>query len=283
MKTSRATALDSLIPALVVITGLAALVCGLLMQASEAHADTYRWTKAKLQAAASSKNKRFCEKTWPNKKRTTAAEDRRCSVYWAINYGYDDTDPNMGTFDMDPRPGHPIFARHSAATLVRLAERAEKLCEKHECDSGDDIGLAPEERAAEMFRITAADHFTLEAGIILDYRPVLDLLLTGKPLPKGYIGQDDAGLLGAVHLRKLRNAVYARHGRPFKDPDLQAFFYEAKPAIMKRHFKLDLEERRKYRRLPLKVNPNYDDSLLTRIDKQNIQRIRAQEKKDWGR
>jgi hypothetical protein len=50
------------------------------------------------------------------------------------------------------------------------------------------------------------------------------------PFPKclqTYFGVEQQGLLrlvGTDFLRKLRNAVFARHGRKFESPDLQAFF-----------------------------------------------------------
>ncbi len=61
-------------------------------------------------------------------------------------------------------------------------------------------------------------------------------------------------------LRIVRNAVYARHGRPFKSKDLQEFFYKQN----KKRFKM---------------NPNYKDSMLTKIDKANITYIQGLEKK----
>ena len=53
-------------------------------------------------------------------------------------------------------------------------------------------------------------------------------------------------------LRLMRNAIFARHGRQFQSSDLQEHF----------------------NRQPwYRVNPDYDDSLLTEIDEQNIKRI----------
>ena len=59
-------------------------------------------------------------------------------------------------------------------------------------------------------------------------------------------------------LRRMRNAVYARHGRIFNSYDLQRFFgYETW----------------------YKPNPNYSDDMLTEIDKYNIELIQKYEAK----
>ena len=64
--------------------------------------------------------------------------------------------------------------------------------------------------------------------------------------------------LDKSQLRVLRNAVYARHGRTFKSVDLQSL-WECYTWYKK--------------------NPNYSDSLLTDIDKYNIELIQKYEQK----
>ena len=64
--------------------------------------------------------------------------------------------------------------------------------------------------------------------------------------------------LDKSQLRVLRNAVYARHGRTFKSVDLQSL-WECYTWYKK--------------------NPNYSDSLLTDIDKYNIELIQNYEQK----
>jgi serine/threonine-protein kinase len=58
--------------------------------------------------------------------------------------------------------------------------------------------------------------------------------------------------LTPAELRVLRNTVFARHGRAFESPDLQRFF----------------NSRKWY-----KLNPNYNDGLLTDIDRVNLKLI----------
>ena len=258
------------------------LVAAVLSDAPAQAGDDSRhvWTQATLKAAINKKkNRKFCEKVWPAKKTTTEAEDRRCSAYWSFHFS------NGAMWcEFDPRAGEALFMRQSAETLLKLARRAEALCKDTECLAIDEEGQevpAPESCAAETFKLAASEHYALDADIVLDYDWVFDIILEGKRLPKRRVGQEDAWKLGATHLRKLRNAVYARHGRPFKDKDLHAFFYEAEPKIM-RNFPFDLKVRKEYKRLPLKVNPDFKESMLTPADKHNIRLIRAQEKRDWG-
>ena len=69
---------------------------------------------------------------------------------------------------------------------------------------------------------------------------------------------EDLRDLDKAQLRLMRNAVYARHGRTFKSVDLQSL-WECYTWYKK--------------------NPNYSDSLLTDIDKYNIELIQKYEQK----
>ena len=70
--------------------------------------------------------------------------------------------------------------------------------------------------------------------------------------------EEDLKELDKTQLRIMRNAVYARHGRTFKSVDLQSL-WECYTWYKK--------------------NPNYSDSLLTDIDKYNIELIQKYESK----
>jgi hypothetical protein len=77
--------------------------------------------------------------------------------------------------------------------------------------------------------------------------------LSGQPIPPG--------LLEGMFLedaRKLRQEIYARHGKVFKDRWLQRYFQS-----------FDW----------YKANPRYTDAALTSVEKQNIAAIAAYEKK----
>lgn len=76
---------------------------------------------------------------------------------------------------------------------------------------------------------------------------------------------DLAGLSPAA-LNLLRNALYARHGRPFRRPDLQAFFYGAR------------SPERASKLLPRKIDPSFVDAMLDAADKQSLAALQAAEK-----
>jgi hypothetical protein len=89
--------------------------------------------------------------------------------------------------------------------------------------------------------------------IIVAYENKLKESLSTQPVPQS--------LLEGMFLedaRKLRNEIYARHGRIFKDKWLQRYFAS-----------FDW----------YKPNPNYSDSLLTAVERQNAAAIAAYEKK----
>ena len=110
-----------------------------------------------------------------------------------------------------------------------------------------------------------------------EQRYILDESVTQEQLQNAYCPEDyfaynglkfsklDSKLIDAdikdldkTQLRLMRNAVYARHGRTFKSVDLQSL-WECYTWYKK--------------------NPNYSDSLLTDIDKYNIELIQKYEAK----
>jgi hypothetical protein len=75
--------------------------------------------------------------------------------------------------------------------------------------------------------------------------------LATEPLQEGQLGD-----MFAEDLRVLRNEVYARHGRVFKDADLQKYF-DAQPWY--------------------KANPDFKDDQLNEIEAANLAKIKAAE------
>ena len=75
--------------------------------------------------------------------------------------------------------------------------------------------------------------------------------LSTEPLAEGTLGD-----MFAEDLRVLRNEVYARHGRIFKDKDLQKYF-ESQPWY--------------------KANPDFKDDQLNEIEAANLAKIKAAE------
>jgi YARHG domain len=108
----------------------------------------------------------------------------------------------------------------------------------------------PREDNAEP-ELSETDRKNVET-IVAYERKVKDSLST-QPVPKG--------LLEGMFLedaRKLRNEIYARHGKVFKDKWLQKYFAS-----------FDW----------YKANPKYTDATLTEVERQNVAAIAAYEKK----
>ena len=99
--------------------------------------------------------------------------------------------------------------------------------------------------------LTPVEKKNVETIVVLERRIKDDL--SAKPLTKG--------LLEGMFLedaRKLRQEIYARHGKVFKDKWLQKYFQS-----------FDW----------YKANPKYTDAALTAVERQNIASIAAYEKK----
>ena len=70
------------------------------------------------------------------------------------------------------------------------------------------------------------------------------------------VTEESLGALFAEDLRLLRNEIYARHGRVFKDKDLQKYF----------------ETQGWY-----KPNPDFKDDQLSQIESDNLAKIKTAE------
>jgi hypothetical protein len=75
--------------------------------------------------------------------------------------------------------------------------------------------------------------------------------LATEPLQEGVLGD-----MFAEDLRVLRNEIYARHGRIFKDPDLQKYFLA---------------------QTWYKPNPDFKDDQLNEIEAANLAKIKEAE------
>jgi hypothetical protein len=109
---------------------------------------------------------------------------------------------------------------------------------------------APRDDASEP-ELSAIEKKNIETIVV--YERKIKESLSSKPIP--------AGLLEGMFLedaRKLRNEIYARHGKVFKDKWLQKYYAS-----------FDW----------YKVNPKYSDAALTSVERQNAASIAAYEKK----
>jgi hypothetical protein len=161
----------------------------------------------------------LCWERWPEQGAPKQADTQKCVDFFATS--------NLGI---------PQVWKLTAAELHVMATKISQ------CKSCSHL------REAHDYLMAAADsHFDLmDPWSHLSIDPVLTKMLAGKKI-------ETRELMGvaSVTLWRLRNAPYARHGRPFKSPDLQTFFYE----------KLGRS---------LTPNPAFKDSMLDKIDEQNV-------------
>ncbi|MBU0550909.1 YARHG domain-containing protein [Myxococcota bacterium] len=111
----------------------------------------------------------------------------------------------------------------------------------------DALALAPSRARAEIQRRRS----TFDARRGEDFEPLLKRALSGAPLPEAL-----AGWSGET-LRRLRAAVYARHGRPLESPAMEALFYEARGDA------------------PPRATPRAAPTPLSAIDERNLRQIEA--------
>lgn len=234
-------------------------------------------TPAELAAAASEDNREYCVERWPVSKRPTVERSKTCARFWLIHEGYEG---RFDDFGYDPITGSAPFIRLTARTLQVLANRVRGYCGT-ECDETD-------ARAIDLFEINASYHYRF-----MEQRPeapemtaLFRVLLAGQPIDEArrhYEPEtsfdDMLAELSPMSLFRLRNAPYARHGRPFRHEDLQSFFYDAIPPYPAAHAEWTLEERTECGGFPLPLDPAFDDAKLTAVDHANIARLRAIERR----
>lgn len=198
--------------------------------------------------------KDVCGVAWAEHAKPEPAITMRCMGEWlSIAYG------GSVDFTLDPMAGLSEERALTAAQLNRMADHVRRLCppateEPQGCD-----------RAIEYFGRAARARFALFDPVeMASFEPLLGKVLQGESVSTADLGSSDGHpRYTPVTLWRLRNAVFARHGRPFKHPDLQAFFYGdgIVPSPL----------------LPVAIDEAYSDARLTDVDRANLSVIKAAE------
>jgi hypothetical protein len=207
------------------------------------------------------KHAAYCIKRWHAAKRPPAAKTRICARYFLMRtYERNDLD---GAMDHDPPVTAGMLLRFSAAQLAHMEAHVKRLCGKGGCDISKQRLLS---RAQELFIGAGAELWGTHdnvggGGVGPNIAPQLKRIAKGERLPK-----DSVSGLSVIALWKLRNAPYARHGRRFKNKDLDNFFFA----------------KRKGKRasvLPFRRNPAFKPKMLTAADRANIKLLGTIERK----
>ncbi|WP_158501811.1 YARHG domain-containing protein [Vitiosangium sp. GDMCC 1.1324] len=202
----------------------------------------------------------LCTHRWPDQTSPFARDTTTCREWW-LTVAYEGL-VTEDSLTMDPPATQPQGEQVSTARLKRAAEHVRKACGQ-KCTDRDNRAIEYFENEIR-FRLNLIDPRLLE-----DISPLMEKVLAGQPLRGKAAGPSFLDNLGPLSYRKLRNGVFARHGRVFKDPDLNELFYGSpRPEDWTRAH------------LPtLKQNPQYTDALLTSEDKANLATLQALEKR----
>ena len=161
-----------------------------------------------------------CEREWLLAKAPAPEVTARCIEVF-LEYGYGGK-PGEYELDFDPYYGSEIELRYTRSQLRRMAALAEASC-----PPPDDHAMNRCERAVEFLSGMAWRKTELFDDVNVDgIEGALATILAGKPLGDDDLWLTHEGLgFSPLALWKLDAAIEARHGQPFVDEDLDAFFY----------------------------------------------------------
>ncbi len=205
------------------------------------------------------KHATYCVARWHAVKRPPAPKTKVCARYVLMRaYERNDLEEAM---DHDPPVTAGMLLRFGGAQLARMARHVRRLCGKGGCDLERQRLLS---RAEELFIRAGSELLgTYDnvggGGVGPDIAPLLATIAKGERL-----SQDSVRGFSVIALWKLRNAPYARHGRRFKNKDLDRFFFD---------------KRKSKGVLPFRRNPAFKASMLTAADRANIKLVRTIERK----
>lgn len=196
----------------------------------------------------------LCEQTWAAAAAPKVEDTRTCVRYLlGVAYG---TNHGPDALELDPPTGTAAALRFSAERLRAMATHVRALCPGG-CTDLDKHREAT--RAAEWLNGEAEARFSLfDAVMMAPIEAQLAAVLAGKPLTL-------EGEWSALTLWKLRNAVFARHGKRFDNPDLTRFFYGPEASVPGPALTVSTEA--------------WSDKRLSAQDKKNVAVIVKAEKK----
>jgi YARHG domain len=206
----------------------------------------------------------LCTKVWPEQQTPSKADTLRCRDWWlTVHYGprgekeegMSEAEADEQWLDLDPIPGTEEARSLPSSQLKRAEAHMKRACDKT-CTLRDGRVMEAFRREADS-RLGRADIEFMAVGLALKE------VLAGRPVQGG----DDLRHASRTSLRRVRNGVYARHGRPFTSVDLDEFFYTLPRSKEWRAADLPV----------LKKVPGYNDARLTEVDKQNLAYIQALE------
>ena len=204
-----------------------------------------------------------CPDTWAYQPEPPAVEETEACVRYFVESVYGHTlDP--GSIDMDVPAGAGEMLKLARTQIDNAATAIGavcSLCTTDTCDWRDTYCLRFAAANRLFKREAEARASLIDAGSGIDTAPLLATIVKGGALNKHQLLTTGRGHpLSPLSLWRLRNAVYARHGRPFQNPDLPSLFYGKGGCC--------------------KEQPDFSPDKLTNADRANVKLIASLEKTD---
>ncbi len=206
-----------------------------------------------------------CESTWLDEAKDNPKMTVVCVDHWLIHVYSPGWTAEDLDFDPYPQAGPDSV---SYGDLKRTEAKLARACPWDSPDDDPGYSVPRCKRAREglgymlVERLGMQDH---RAGIPISFDEPLKAVLAGKPLTQEMLEPGGLGSWSEATLRLMRNAAFARHGRPFRSADLTDFFYG--PLSSERFGRA------------LRPDPEYVDSRLTDVDRANVALVQAAEAK----
>jgi hypothetical protein len=216
----------------------------------------------------------YCVDAWAAEAAPTRAASEKCiDVLLASAYGPQVDDEALS---LDPPNGDPIEFDLTTTELHAIARHVGSICPPRDGKTEDWRCIRAQEYIASMLDRKMSLFEGVEIG---GFAALVQRVIDGKKLKRDDFCVDQDVCWSAFTLWKVRNAVYARHGYPFEQEDLNRFFYEPRPNGVE-VLEIGDGEQSEVRRnlLPLKRGTN-KKVKLTAVDRANLAIIAAHAKR----
>jgi formylglycine-generating enzyme required for sulfatase activity len=206
-----------------------------------------------------------CPETWAYAPDAPAVEDTEACVRTYVESVYGrDLDP--GSIEMDVPAGAGDLMKLSREQLAHARDTLGAVCSGCTTDTCDhrDLYCLRFAAASRLFeRELAARASTVDSSTGSDIAPLIASIAKGEALDNRRL-QVEAGRskLSPLSLWRLRNAVFARHGRKFQNPELSDLFYGKGGCC--------------------KEQPDFSPGKLSKVDHANVKLITDLEKHKVG-
>jgi hypothetical protein len=204
-----------------------------------------------------------CEQEWPSAEATTRTDAELCVRYWLKRYVYGNTEiESIGVSPDFPTEWIDIGHYNGLEVETRVTTEQFRQMIRHVQAALTENNVARRlgERAVEYFEGAIQAQYTLR-GLssmpIPSILPQLDKALSGKRLVP-----EDLHCRSEATLWKIEGAIYARHGAPFSNSNLDTFFYGPRTQALRLPIRTRL--------LPRRKNAAYSPEQLSDIDQYNL-------------